>query len=166
MAARPWHTAFAILALAIGIGANTGVFSVVNALLLRSLPFRDADRLAALQVFFPPLDSLSIFTIGARIATISSTPPSGKPATSTWAGPANGTQPAIGRAFAPGEEVEGNGWGSPGPNAIAVISYGLWQGLYGGDRRVLGSIIRIDGNPLTIIGVAPPGFDYPEQTVI
>ena len=53
-ATRPWHTAFAILALAIGIGANTGVFSVVDALLWRSLPFRDPDRLAALRSFNSP----------------------------------------------------------------------------------------------------------------
>ncbi len=58
---RPWHTAFAILALAIGIGASTGVFSVVNALLLRSLPFRDPERLAYLSNFFAPHDSAAQF---------------------------------------------------------------------------------------------------------
>src|SRR5208282_4636717 len=58
---RPWHTGFAILALAIGIGANTGVFSVVNALLLRSLPFHEPDRLALMQQFFPPHDSAKEF---------------------------------------------------------------------------------------------------------
>jgi hypothetical protein len=56
-ARRPWDTGFAILALAIGIGANTGVFSVVNALLLRSLPFHDPERLAYLRWFFEPHDS-------------------------------------------------------------------------------------------------------------
>jgi hypothetical protein len=60
-ARRPWHTGFAILALAIGIGANTGVFSVVNALLLRSLPFQDPARLASLRNFFPPHDSTAQF---------------------------------------------------------------------------------------------------------
>src|SRR5271170_5808826 len=60
-ARRPWHTGFAILALAIGIGTNTGVFSVVNALLLRSLPFHDAERLASLQLFFAPHDSAKQF---------------------------------------------------------------------------------------------------------
>src|SRR5712691_11289333 len=58
---RPWHTGFAILALAIGIGANTGVFSVVNALLLRSLPFHDPERLAYLSSFFEPHDSAKQF---------------------------------------------------------------------------------------------------------
>src|SRR5579863_1514532 len=60
-ATRPWHAGFAIAALAIGIGANMGVFSVVDALLLRSLPFHDPDRLALLQQFIPPHDSAKEF---------------------------------------------------------------------------------------------------------
>jgi putative ABC transport system permease protein len=60
-ARRPWQTGFAIAALAIGIGANTGVFSVVNALLLHSLPFREPDRLALLADFMPPHDSAKEF---------------------------------------------------------------------------------------------------------
>src|SRR6266581_2981101 len=60
-ASRPWHTGFAIAALAIGIGANTGVFSVVNALLLRSLPFQQPDRLALFHQFIPPHDTAKEF---------------------------------------------------------------------------------------------------------
>src|SRR5579862_8791908 len=60
-ARRPWHTVFAVAALAIGIGANTGVFSVVNALLLRSLPFRDPERLVFLKWMYVPSDSASQF---------------------------------------------------------------------------------------------------------
>ena len=182
-AAHPWHTAFAILALAIGIGANTGIFSVVNALLLRSLPFRDAERLASLDLFFPPHDSpqhfhdwrthsdyladAALWETGEVNLGGSGEWQRARVAQTSW----NffqllGTQPILGRAFAPGEEVEGNGWGTPGANAVAVISYGLWQSLYAGEARALGSTIRIDGNPLTIIGVAPPGFDYPDRTVI
>src|SRR3984957_19641754 len=59
--ARPWQSALAIAALAIGIGANVGIFSVVNALLLRSLPFREPERLASLDVFFLPIDSAAHF---------------------------------------------------------------------------------------------------------
>ncbi|PYT21186.1 MAG: hypothetical protein DMG57_39450 [Acidobacteria bacterium] len=77
-----------------------------------------------------------------------------------------GTQPVLGRGFAPGDDVDGTGWGLPGRNAVAVIGDGLWQQLFGGDRKVLGATIRIDGNPLTVIGVAPPGFDYPGHAVL
>jgi predicted permease len=77
-----------------------------------------------------------------------------------------GVRPVLGRTFAPGEDVEGNGWGPPGPNAVAVISYGLWQSSFGGERAVLGATIRIDGHALTVIGVAPPGFDYPQKSSI
>jgi putative ABC transport system permease protein len=182
-AARPWHTAFAIAALAIGIGANTGVFSVVNALLLRSLPFQQPDRLALFHQFIPPHDSaeefhewrqqsayLSDATLfeeydvnigGTRVGTRAHI------AQTSW----NffsvlGMQPVLGRGFTPDEEVNGTGWGLPGRNAVAVIGYGLWQQLFGGDPKVLDTTIRIDGIPLTIIGVAPPGFDYPGKAVL
>lgn len=182
-AARPWHTAFAILALAIGIGANTGVFSVVNALLLRSLPFHDPERLASCENFFPPHDSSRNFNEwrahsayladaalwAAMDATLDTggEPRRARVAQTSW----NffsllGTQPVLGRAFVQGEEAEGGGWGPAGPNAVAVISYGLWQSLYGGDPKALGSTLRIDGHALLVIGVAPPGFDYPEKAAI
>ena len=64
-----------------------------------------------------------------------------------------------GAGFAPGEDT-------PGHNDVAVIGYGLWQQLFGGALHVLGSTIRVDGAPVTIIGVAPPGFDYPGNTVL
>ena len=140
---RPWQTAFAVAALAIGIGANTGVFSVVNALLLRSLPFREPDRLALTHEFIPPHDTAKQFHEwsqqstyladaalfeefdanlgGTRVATRVHV------AQTSW----NffsvlGTQPVLGRGFASGDDVDGTGWGLPGRNAVAVISYGLW----------------------------------------
>ena len=180
---RPWHAGFAIAALAIGIGANTGVFSVVNALLLRSLPFHDPDRLALLHQFIPPHDSAKQFhdwrqhsayladaalleeidvnlggTGGASRVHVAQT---------SW----NffsllGTQPISGRGFASEDDVDATGFGLPGRNAVVVIGYGLWQQLFGGDPKVLGATIRIDGNPLTLVGVAPPGFDYPGKAVL
>ena len=182
-ARRPWHTGFAILALAIGIGANTGVFSVVNALLLRSLPFHDPERLAYLRWFFEPHDSAkqfhewrsqSTYLAGTAIFEQIDVNLGGAGewrrahvVQSSW----NffqvlGTQPVLGRGFAPGDDVDATGFGSPGRNAVAVIGYGLWQQLFGGDRKALGATIRVDGNPLTVIGVAPPGFDYPGKAVL
>jgi putative ABC transport system permease protein len=168
----------ATTALAIGIGANTGVFSVVDALLLRSLPFDEPDRLALLHQFIPPHDSAKEFhdwrqqsacladaalfeendvnLDGVRVVSRAHV------AQTSW----NffsvlGTRPVLGRRFAPEDEVDGTGWGLPGRNAVAVIGYGVWQQLFGGDPKALGATIRIDGIPLTVIGVVPRGFDYP-----
>ena len=175
-ASRPWHTGFRIAALAIGTGANTGVFSVVNALLLRSLPFREPGRLAALKNFFPPHDSAKQFHDWRRqsayladAALIEDADFNlGGSGTSIRAHVAQvswnlfstlGTRPVVGRGFLPDEDTKGR-------NAVAVIGYGLWQQLFAGDRRALRASIRIDGNPLTIVGVAPPGFDYPNGAVL
>jgi putative ABC transport system permease protein len=175
---RPWHTGFAIAALAIGIGANTGVFSVVNALLLRSLPFHEPSRLASLraQDFIPPHDSSkqfhdwceqSTYLADAALVEEYDVNLGGKRdavrahvAQTSWNFFSTlGTQPVLGRGFMPEEDTAGH-------NEIAIIGHGLWQQLFAGDRRVLGSTIRVDGNPLTIVGVAPPGFDYPSSTVL
>jgi len=180
---HPWQTGFAILALAIGIGANTGVFSVVNALLLRSLPFRDPGRLAYVRWIFEPTDSARQFHDWRRQSTYLADAAVFEDRDANLGGAAEwrrarvaqassnffsvlGTQPILGRGFAPGDDVDANGWGTPGRNAVAVISYGLWQGLFAGDPRVLGAAIRVDGNALTVIGVAPPGFDYPRRAVL
>jgi len=182
-ARRPWHTGFAILALAIGIGANTGVFSVVNALLLRSLPFHDPERLAYLRWFFEPHDSAKQFhdwrgqNAYLADAAVFEQVDANLGGAGEWRRAhvvqvswnffsLLGTQPVLGRGFAAGDDVDARGWGSPGRNAVAVISYGLWQELFAGDRKAVGSTIRLDGNLLTIIGVAPPGFDYPGKTVL
>ncbi|SPE36954.1 conserved membrane hypothetical protein [Candidatus Sulfopaludibacter sp. SbA6] len=177
-ASRPWHTALAIAALAIGIGANTGVFSVVNALLLRSLPFRDPSRLAALNhsEFIPPHGSAKQFHDWRQQSTYFTDvalteefdvnlggvrdPGRAHLAQTSWNFFSTlGTQPVLGRAFMPEEDT-------PGRDAIAIVGYGLWQQLFAGDRRVLGATIRVDGDPLTIVGVAPPGFDYPGGAVL
>ena len=182
-ASRPWHAGLTITALAIGIGANTGVFSVVDALLLRSLPFHEPDRLALLHQFIPPHDSAKEFhdwrqqnayladaalfeendvnVGGVRVVSRAHV------AQTSWNFFAVlGTQPLLGRGFAPEDEVDGTGWGLPGRNAVAVIGYGVWQQLFGGDPKALGATIRIDGIPLTVIGVAPRGFDYPGKAVL
>ena len=69
------------------------------------------------------------------------------------------TPAALGRTFLPGEDALNS-------DQVVVISYGLWQQLFGGDRSAVGSSIRVNGAPLTIIGVTPSGFDYPRDTVL
>jgi len=183
-ARRRWQIGFAILALAIGIGANSGVFSVVNTLLLRSLPFQDPERLAYLSLDFqPPHDSVSQFHEWRRQSAYLADAAVFEQVDVNLGGAGEwrrahavqvswnffsvlGAQPILGRAFGAGEDVDGTGWGRPGRNAVAVIGYGLWEDLFGGDARALGATIRLDGNPLTVVGVAPPGFDHPGKAVI
>jgi len=182
-ARRPWHTGFAILALAVGIGANTGVFSVVNALLLRSLPFRDPARLAALNNFGAPHESAAQFHTWRTQSTYLADAALMEQFDVNLGGAGDvrrahavqvssnffsllGTQPILGRGFAPGDDVDGSGWAMPGRNAVAVIGYDLWHVLYGGDPKALGATIRINGAPHIVIGVAPPGFDYPARAVL
>ncbi|MGB8543653.1 MAG: ABC transporter permease [Candidatus Acidiferrales bacterium] len=172
---RPWQTAFTILALAIGIGANIGVFSVVNALLLRSLPFHEPSRLALLGAFFPPHDSAKEFQawrqqqsaylsdaalieqFDVNLGEVQRPMRAHISVTSPNFFSILGAQPVIGRFFQDGED-------EPGRNSVVVIGYGLWQQLFAGDRRALGSTLRAHGKPMTIIGVAPPGFTYPSNT--
>jgi predicted permease len=174
-AKRPGQTGFAIVALAIGIGANTGIFSVVNALLLRSLPFHDPSRLASLGAFFPPHGSAKEFhewrqqqrAYLADVALIEQfdvnlgavqNPVRAHLSYTSWNFFAVlGTQPVLGRWFRDGEDA-------PGKHAVAVISYGLWQQFFADDRRVLGSTLRVNGTPLTVVGVAPAGFNYPNNS--
>jgi predicted permease len=173
---RPLHTGLAIAALAIGIGASTGVFSVVNALLLRALPFRDPDRLMAPHSFSPPhdsaqqfhdwrrqsayLDDTAIFNHGDVNLGAAGEPARAHLCETSWNFFALlGTQPVSGRSFAAREDTPGN-------DGVAIIGYGLWQRVFGGSPAALGSTIRANGTPLTVIGIAPPGFDYPARTVV
>jgi putative ABC transport system permease protein len=174
---RPWHTGFAIAALAVGIGANTGVFSVVNALLLRSLPFHEPSRLASLspQEFIPPHDSAkqfhdwheqSTYLTDAALVEENDVNLGGvRDAVRAHVSQTSwnffsmlGTQPVLGRGFMPEEDIAGR-------NEIAIIGYGLWQQLFAGNRRRWGSTIRVDGKPLPSSG-SRRLFDYPSSTVL
>jgi len=176
-AQRPWHTGFAVVALGVAIGANTGVFSVVNALLLRSLPFRDPEHLAAMTFFIPPHDSATEFDSWRQHSGYLQDAALfedgdvniGNPqhmlrahiAMTSW----NffsllGSKPVIGRTFAPND------------HSVAVISYGMWQELYAGNDQVLGKTLHLYGlqphpdDLLTIVGVMPAGFNYPANTLL
>jgi putative ABC transport system permease protein len=173
---HPLSAAFAIATLAIAIGANTGVFSVLNALLLRSLPFDEPERLASLRRGSPGFnaakfhawreqtsyleDAACYHSLDVNADDNRQAPARLRLTETSW----NffrllGSRPVLGRAFIAGEDT-------PGRDAIAVISYGLWQQRFGGDPRALGSTLRVNGTPLTIVGIAPPGFDFPQQTAV
>jgi hypothetical protein len=177
-ARHPLHTVFMIAALAIGIGATTGGFSVVNTLLLSSLPFHDPERLASFHPneFIPPHDSAKQFhnwreqsTYLANAALVDEGGVNigvAHEAVHVHAAHASwnlftvlGTAAALGRTFQPGEDALDS-------DQVAVIGYGLWQQLFGGNRGAIGSSIRVNGKQVTIIGVTPPGFDYPRDTVL
>ena len=175
-ARRPGVTLLAVAAMALAIGATTGVFSVVNALLLRSLPFRAPERMVQLGDFlagpvtsstFQSWRSHSDYLEDAAKYTENEMNLSGVPqsarikvteTTANFFG-AMGREPEIGRSFLPGEDV-------PGKDDVAVLSHGLWQELFGGDPRVLGSTVRLNGTPLKVVGIAPPGLDYPAKTAV
>jgi predicted permease len=176
-ARRPFVIAFTIAILALAIGGATGVFSVVNAVLIKSLPFRDPGRLVVLNNFARGMDdSPAAFhkwrTASAYLDDVVSCVTADMNVSGAFA-PARvtvaetsfnffsalGSEPILGRAFAPSEDVPGN-------DSVAVIGYSLWQQLFGGDPRVLGSKLLLNGVPTTIVGVARPGLNYPEKATI
>ena len=177
---KPTFTIVAVLTLALGVGANTAIFSIVNAVLLRSLPYRDPDRLV--RIFFnepgvglrdvrfskPELDDLQtragvfedvtpIFE-GSENLTGAGQPErvEGVNGSFTYFSML-GVIPQIGRLYGPQDFA-------PGFAPEAVISDGLWRRAYGADPNVLGRTIRIDNDPFTIIGVLPRGFRHPGPT--
>ena len=178
---KPTLTIVAVLTLALGVGANTAIFSIVDAVLLRSLPYRDPDRLV--RIFFnepgvglrdvrfskPELDDLQ-----TRAGVFEDVTPilegsedltgAGQPErvegvnTSFSYFSMLGVIPQIGRLYGPQDFT-------PGFASEAVISDGLWRRAYGADPNVVGRTIRIDNDPLTIIGVLPRGFRHPGPTI-
>ena len=184
----PGFTAVAVLTLALGIGANTAIFSVTDTLLFRSLPFHRPDRIALLQNAivedsFPPHDTVKQFHDWAQRSTYLADAAVFEGIDANLGGGRGvirahivqtswnffsvlGTQPTVGHGFARDDEVDATGFGLPGRNAVAVIGYGLWQELFGGDPKALGATISVEGNRLMVIGVAPRGFDYPDHCVL
>lgn len=170
---RPLQTLFAISALALAIGASAGVFSVISALLLRSLPFSAPERLAQLHMFAPPrsdfhawrqqsaylADAAMYDSLDVNVETGGQTARMRLTETSWNFFSLLGTRAASGRTFLPGED-------DPGRGDVAVIAHSTWQRLFGNDPRAIGSIVRVNGIPLTIVGIALPEFDYPAKTEV
>jgi putative ABC transport system permease protein len=173
---RPGFTVIALVTLALGIGANTAIFSVVNAVLLRPLPFQKPEELVIVWedlafAGFPhntpapanyvdwKTQNQSFVDMAASRETSFNLTGDGEPErVSTYAVTANffpllGVQPLLGRSFTPDED-------RPGGSKAVVLSYGLWQSRYGGDRNILNREILLDGEKHTVVGVMPASFQF------
>jgi predicted permease len=177
---NPGFTAVAVLSLALGIGANTTIFTVVNAILLSALPVRDLPHLVQMDT----VDSKTLVT-QARSEKLQMSYPNFQdyrrenqvftdlaafmPTAVTWSGGAEprqvqaqlvsatyfdvlGIRPAQGRFFMPDEDTKPNG------NDVAVLSYALWANKLGSDPGIIGKPLIFDARPYTVIGIAPRGF--------
>lgn len=169
-------TAVAVVALALGIGANTAVFSVVDAALLRPLPFGDADRLVDVHEKMPReqfgeheasypdyldwrrsgvFEDVAGYTGGSPVTLSGREAPERVRATFTTANffDVLGVAPALGRSFRPGDDVEGG-------ESVVMLSHGLWQRRFGGSPDAVGQTLEINGRPYTIVGVLPESFQF------
>ncbi|HKO96748.1 MAG TPA: ABC transporter permease [Pyrinomonadaceae bacterium] len=174
---HPGFAALVIVTLALGIGASTAIFSVVNSVLLRPLPYRQADRIIAIQELNAQgtrgqvtpanfLDWRAQNTVFEHLAAILTRP--ANLASENQAeridlamASANffsvfGAEPQQGRFFIPTDEQAGHA-------PVVVISHNLWQRRFG-SQDLVGKPITLDGQPYTVIGIAAPGFQYPDKT--
>ncbi len=177
-AKSPGFAAVAIFTLALGIGASTAIFSVVNAVLLSPLPYRQADRLITVWTDNPAknidLDAVSggVFAEwkGRNHVFEGMAASTDNELTLTGAGdpqfligyrfsadffPLLGAEPELGRTFRPEED-------KPGAPDVVVLSDRLWRRTFHADRAIAGQAITLDGKPYTVIGVMPPAFQYPQ----
>ncbi len=181
-------TAVAVLALALGIGANTAIFSLVNGVLLRPLPFPNSDRIIYFEGKNPAagitdsnisyLDftdwsqqtdlfaSTAAYWTGNADLSGDGAEPEAVPRAGVTIGffSVLGIQPVLGRAFVPEDDKPASFSGGRG--TVAIISHGLWKRRFGSDPAIVGRVVQMKSRPLTVIGVMPPGFEYPEQTQI
>jgi putative ABC transport system permease protein len=176
-------TAVAVTALALGIGANTAIFSLVNGILLRPLPYPDSNRIVSFEgvnpgqgvidsnISFPDFVEWSkqsdLFTATAAYYTGNANlaADNAEPERVPRAGITSnffsvlGVQPALGRVFRAEED-------QPNHISVAIISDGLWKRRFGSDPNIIGKQISLSARLVTVIGVMAPGFDFPEQSQV
>ena len=171
-AKNPGFTAVAILTLALGIGANTAIFSVVYGVLLQPLPYKDASRLVVLNETTPKVGTVSVsypnfldwrrqchafsqmsavHDVGFNLAGVTQPENVSGEAVSPNFLSMIGVRPFLGRDFDASEE-------KPGTSPVVLLSYELWQSHMGSDRNAIGRTITLDGRSFTIVGVLPPNF--------
>src|ERR1041384_5133754 len=178
---QPAITLVAVVTLALGIGANTAIFSLVNGILLRPLPFREPDRVVRLIPASPTLglarwgvsqadfaayrdqnrsfESVAIYNSTATNLT-GSGEPERLPMTVVTADffKVFGVNPLLGRTFAEGEDTQGR-------NLVCVISYAFWQRRFGGDPNIAGRILNLNNTPTQVVGVMPADFKFPRLEI-
>jgi putative ABC transport system permease protein len=178
----PGFTVVAVLALALGVGANTAIFSVVYTLLLKPLPYANPDRLAVVWEFNIPrnrlnpsvapanylhwqdmngvFSTMSAVSMTFRTAYTGGGEPEELPLQTVNASlfPMLGADAALGRVFTDAED-------KPGQADVAVISDRLWRRRFNADPAIVNRTIRLSGSPVTVIGVMPPGFSILDKTV-
>src|SRR3984893_5425952 len=175
---RPAFTVIVVITIALGIGATTAIFSVVNTVLLRPLPYRQAERIVAIQELGPDgkrgqvtpanfLDWRAQNTVFEHLAATLTRPANlvltdqaeriDLAMTSANFFSVFGAEPQRGRLFIPSDEQAGHA-------PIVVVSHGLWQRRFGGDAAPVGKPIMLDGVSYTVVGIAPAGFRYPDKT--
>jgi putative ABC transport system permease protein len=174
LARSPAFAAVAVLTLALGIGANTAIFTIVYGVLLRPLPFPEPDRIVQLaetyqrqsdemdvtwsefeqlRLYTQPFEHIAGYTdVGYNLATgTQAEHVRGTPVSSEYF-QVLGVHPALGRDFLP-EEDRGEG------QHVAILSHALWMRRFGGDRATVGKTVLLNGESYTVIGVMPAGFD-------
>src|ERR1700676_2055010 len=172
-------TAVAVLTLALGIGANSAIFSVVNAVLLQPLPYRDPGRLLFLSAPLLQTKATGVNISSTRFTQITKQPSALESSAAYYGTTLSlvterepeaingaratrnlfsvlGTSPVRGRGFLPEEEA-------PGAADVAIITDGFWHSHFAADEHVLGRSITLDGRPATIVGVLPATFRFPQQ---
>jgi putative ABC transport system permease protein len=174
----PGFTLVAALTLALGIGATTAIFSVVNAVLLKPLPYQHSDGLMFVEERIPKISNSAMPVSAPDIGVIerdnhvfeSLAAFCTEPANLSGAGepqrivtarvsadlfPMLGATPLLGRTFSPDEDPPGH--------FVAILSYALWQGHFGGDSAIIGKTVALDGEPYTVVGVMPASFEFPPR---
>jgi putative ABC transport system permease protein len=167
LARNPGFTAVAVISLALGIGGNSAMFSIVNGVLLQPLPYPAPDRLVRVTGYYPK-GALQVLQQDSHTMDVAGYVP-GSEFNLTGQGEAMrlvgstvsanlfsilGAQASIGRTFQPGEDV-------PGPDRRVILSHGLWQKKFGGDLAVIGRMITLDGVGREVVGVMPASFGFP-----
>jgi len=175
---QPVFTAIVLLTLGLGIGASTAIFSVVNSVLLRNLPYRQPDRIVAIQelsekgtrvqvtsanfldwraqnTVFEHLAAIRVTTSNLALADYAERIDIAQTSANFFE--VFGVTPTYGRFFIPTDEQAGH-------EPVVILSDGLWRSRFGSDPGLVGKPIKLDGRNYTVIGIAPPRFQYPDKT--